>query len=100
MEYADLDQRAAVSDLIAFSGKIITVGGVNVKAYVEQDSSSYSAGEFGLDNRDESIKATLTTRGLKPIDFMTPVIYKGKKYRVTQIDPSSDEVTTLSLSND
>jgi hypothetical protein len=100
MDYPTKDTVAAISDLIAFSGTMIQVGGVNVRAYVEKGGSSFTASEFGIDNREDDVTATIRTRGMIPPTQKHPVVIHGRRMKITEIETINDEVMTLTLSND
>ena len=99
MNYASQDQIAAIGDLIAFDGELISVNGQNVRAHVERGGISAEASEFGLDNRDQEVTATVVTRGMPLIDFDSPVKVRGSSYRITAINPAGDYISTLTLEN-
>lgn len=95
--YAELDRIASFRDVVALSGVLMQVGGINVKALVEQGQTSRSASEYGIDNRDEEVTATLLTTGLKPIEFETKVVLSGRKMKITDIEPIGERLVTLTL---
>mgnify|MGYP003655358909 CR=1 FL=1 len=99
MSYAAKDHVSAIRDLIAFNGKMISIGGQNVRAIIEGIQTGMEASEFGLDNREETLTATMINRGFKA-EFGTPVIYKGRNFRITEIDTDDESVLTVSLTND
>lgn len=100
MSYSAKDQAAAVADLIAFDGETIEIGGHKYRAHIERGIQSTEASEFGLDNREEELTATIVNRGNSPIRFSDPVKFKGKPYSITEIKPEGRLVTTLTLRND
>jgi hypothetical protein len=99
MNYASLDHVAAVADTIAFDSELISIGGHNVRAHIEIVQSSMESSEFGIDNREEILNATLIKRDFEP-DFGMEVKRKGKIYRISEIDPASERIVTLTLTND
>ena len=99
MSYADADHVAALSDIIAFEGKLIEIDGRKMKALIERDATSREASEFGIDNREETLTATIVNTGTIP-SFSAPVVYRGMNYRITGIEPEGERILTLSLTND
>lgn len=99
MSYAESDQVAAISDLIAFEGKPIEIDGKKMKAIVERGATSYGASEFGIDNRDEELTATIINKGEIPRKD-APVFYRGKKLKITGIDAQGEKIISISLTND
>lgn len=100
MNYSARDQAAAVGDLIAFDGEMIEIGGHKYKAHIERGPIRAEASDLGLDNREEELTATILNRGSSPIKHDHQVIFKGKRYRITEIKPEGRLVTTLTLTND
>lgn len=99
MTYTESDRTAAFRDLVALSGVTIQINGMNVRAIIEQGQTSRSASEFGLDNRDSEITATLMTTGLKPIEFDSPVVLHGRKMKINEIEPVGERIVNLTLEN-
>ncbi len=99
MSYAESDQAAAISDLIAFEGKPIEIDGRKMKAIIERGGTSYDASEFGIDNRDEDLTATIINKGTIP-SREAPVFYRGRKFKITGIDSQNEKILSLSLTND
>jgi len=99
MNYADEDQAAAIADLIAFAGTMIEIGGIKSRAYVQPGNQTQTASEFGLDNRENEITATIVNRRPAP-SFFDSVLYKGQRYRITQMEPTGEKVLTLTCIND
>lgn len=99
MSYSDSDHVAAIADLIAFEGKPIEIDGFKMKAIIERDTITQEGSEFGLDNREETIKATILNKGTIP-SHSAPVFYRGSKYRIGDIDIAGEKILTLSLTND
>ena len=99
MSYAGQDHAAAVSDLIEFDSDMIEIGGRKYKAHIERGQITQDASELGLDNREESLNATIVNQGSMP-DFETPVRYRGKAFKITGITPEGEKIITLNLSND
>lgn len=100
MSYAAKDQAAAVGDLIALDGEMIEIGGHKYKAHIERGPITQGASEFGLDNREEELTATILNRGSHPLKHTDPVKFKGRPYQITEIKPEGRLVTTLTLRND
>lgn len=99
MSYAAQDQASAVSDLIAFDGELIEVGGHKYRAHIERGAIGQDGSIYGLDNREESVTATLVHRGTPPA-IKDDVLLRGKRYRITEINPEGELVASLSLTND
>ena len=99
MSYADLDHQSAVSDLIAFEGKPIEIDGNKLKAIIEREETSFEASEFGIDNREETLKATILNKGKIPSKD-APVFYLGQRFRITSIEPEGERILTINLTND
>lgn len=99
MSYIHDDHAAAIGDLIAFDGDLIEVDGQKMKAHIERGEITQDASEFGIDNREESLNATIVNNGSIP-SFSAPVKYRGNHYRIETITPSGERVITLSLIHD
>jgi hypothetical protein len=99
MSYATLDHQAALADLIAFEGKMIEIDGVKMRAIIEQGDTSFEASEFGIDNRESTLTATILNRGTTPRK-QAPVFYQGQKYRITAIKPDGERILSIDLTND
>lgn len=99
MNYADADHVAAISDLIEFQGEPIEIDGHKMKAIIERGTITQEASITGLDNREETLKATILNKGTIP-SHSAPVVYRGRKLQIDEIEQEGDRVLTLSLRND
>jgi len=99
MSFASKDQAAAIADLIAFDGETIEIGGKKIRAHIEREATTAEASEFGLDNREKILSATIVTTSFDP-QISAPALYRGERFRVSGIDPQGDRVATLTLTND
>jgi hypothetical protein len=99
MNYAELDQVSAIADLQAFDGELIEINGQKMRAHVELGSISQEASMMGLDNREQSITATIINRGTtaSPGDEL---IRKSQRYRITEVTPAGTQVSVLTAVND
>lgn len=98
MSIAEKDHVAAIKDAIAFHGKQITIDGKAYKALINAGETAFGTSDFGLDNRDEDITATLIWQGKDP-DPKTPVLYRGAKKKIDSLARPSESVLELSLTN-
>lgn len=98
MGYVDLDQAAALKDLIALRGKTILVDGDPVKAFIDTGSESQSASAYGADDIDEEVTASFSFTH-KPT-FSTQVTIESRHYSVTDIEIISEKIATLTLEHD
>lgn len=98
MSVAEKDHVAAIKDAVAFHGKPITIDGKVYKALINAGETAFEASEFGLDNRDEDITATLVWQGKDP-DPKTPILYRGRKKQIESLTRPSENVLELSLTN-
>lgn len=99
MSYVADDQEAAISDLIAFTGELIEIDGQKTMAHIQRGEITQDASEVGLDNRDDSITATIINKGSIP-NFSASVLYRGKPYSISSISPEGERVLSLTLTND
>ncbi len=99
MNYADADHVAAISDLIEFQGEPIEIDGHKMKAVIERGAITQEASVSGLDNREETIRATILNKGTIP-SHSAPVLYRGRKLSIEEIEQEGDRVLTLTLTND
>ena len=100
MTYVEDDRIAAFRDLVALNGITMQVNGMNVRAVIEQGRVSRSASDFGIDNRDEEVTATLITTGLKPITFDSPIVLNGRKMKITELEPTGERILTMTIENE
>jgi hypothetical protein len=99
MSYASADHAAAVGDLLEFDSSLIEIDGRKFKAHIERGEITQDASEVGLDNREETLNATIVNNGFIP-KFSAPVLYRGNAYRIQGITPEGERVLTLNLTND
>ena len=98
MNFAGMDQAAAVADLIAFDGRVIEIDGRKYKAHIEPGVTEAEASVYGLDNRDRQLKATIVNRS-EPPKLNSPVIVDGERYNLDRIEAAGRYVSILELSN-
>lgn len=99
MSYADSDHAAAIADLIAFEGRSIEIDGVKMKAIIERDTTNFEASEFGIDNREESLTASIINKGTIPSKD-APVFYRGQRFKITTIEEAGEKILNIGLTND
>ena len=99
MTYVEADRIAAFRDLVALSGVTMQVNGMNVRAVIEQGRISQAASDFGIDNRDQEVTATLITTGLSHVTFDSSVLLDGRKMKITELEPTGERILTMTLEN-
>lgn len=99
MNYAGADRVAAIDDLTAMEGEVITVAGSSVLAHFEIGNDSQEASEYGDDNRTETATATFHWVGTD-ISFGDSVRARGRNWSITDMDKTGGNVITLTLEND
>jgi len=98
MNWAGMDQAAAIDDLIAMDGRLIEIDGQRYMAHVEPGMTEAEASVYGLDNRDRQLKATIVNRS-QPPKINSPVIVDGERYNLDRIEAAGRYVSILELSN-
>lgn len=96
--YIDADHSAALLDLIELRGELILIEGEPYTAFVQRESETQDASEYGIDEREEEITATFKAK-IKP-QFSFEVTIQSRKYTITDIEPASGGIYTLTLEND
>lgn len=96
--YIDADHSSALLDLIELRGELIRIEGEPVRAFVQREEESQEASEYGSDTREEEITATFKAK-VKP-QFSFSVTIQGRNYTITDIDPATGGIYTLTLEND
>lgn len=99
MNGIERDQRAAMSDLLAFSSETVNVNGITYKAYIERGQSGKEASEFGSDVTTEELGIALDSKG-REITYESSVVYKGRAYRITGIEHINRTIQVLTVETD
>lgn len=96
--YIEADHGACLLDLIDLRGEIIFIDGEPVRAFVQRESESQEASEYGIDELEQEVTATFRTK-VKP-QFSFTVTIEGRNYTITDIEPANTDIYTLTLEND
>jgi len=96
--YIDADHGSCLRDLIGIRGELIFVEGEPIRAFVQRETETQEASEYGTDELEEEITATFEAK-IKP-QFSFKVAIKGREYTITDIETHSDDIYTLTLEND
>ena len=96
--YIDADHTSALLDLIEIRGELIQIEGEPNTAFVQRESETQEASEYGSDEREEELTATFKA-DVKP-QFSFQVTIQGRNYTITDIEPATGGIYTLTLEND
>ena len=99
MSYALADRAAAMVDLTAIDGEVVTVAGRSVSAHFQPVSDSSEADQYGADDRVETATITfLWDSGA--LFFGDNVRARGKDWSIAEIDSSGGNLLTLTIEHD
>ena len=93
------DRAAAIGDLTAMEGEVITVAGRSVLAHLELGNDSQEASEYGADERTQTATATFEWIGTD-ISFGDTVRARGRNWSIADMDKAAGNIVTLTLEND
>jgi len=98
MNYVDHDQQSALLDLIGLRGEIIFIEDEPIRAFIQRETETQEASDYGADDIQEEITATF--RAERKPEFSFEVTIQSRRYAITDIENIGGTIYTITLEND